>query len=117
MKREFELPIQLMVRTEEKVPNAEKLQHNIGIFQDIIEELDYANKWDDGFDKKNTLNDWIIYICMYATDAAKMLKSEPSAGQRPREESRKLLIKAAGLCFSAIKSIDEGGPAPRHYDK
>lgn len=86
------------------------------IADDVILELDYAQKWGPEFDKKNTLNDWATFITMYATDAAKLSKSERGAEPRPMEESRKLLIKAAGLCFSAIKSIDAGGPAPRHYD-
>jgi len=87
------------------------------IADDVIEELDYAQKWGTDFDVKNTINDWVAFITMYAADAAKLLKSEKTSAARPVEESRKLLIKAAGLCFSAIKSIDDGGPAPRHYDK
>ena len=80
------------------------------IFQDIEKELEYArDKWGTEFDDKNTLNDWLTYATMYATDAAKM--STPSHRVRP------LLIKAAGLLISAIDRLDVNGKfAPRHYE-
>lgn len=80
------------------------------IFRDIEAELSYARgKWGTEFDNKNTLNDWVAYTMMYATDAAKM--ATPSHRVRP------LLVKAAGLLISAIDRLDENGKfAPRHYE-
>jgi hypothetical protein len=92
------------------------------IFDDILKELEYAHeRWGDEFDKKNTLNDWVTFINMYACDAAKLEYSSPESLPQSKKESRKKLIKAAGLCISAIKQLDSNpgnnGFALRHYDK
>jgi len=87
------------------------------IFDDLIKELEYAEKWGEDFDNKNTINDWVTFINMYASDAAKLKYSDPSSPSQDPKEIRKKLVKAAGLCFSAIRKLDLGGFAPRHYDK
>jgi len=81
------------------------------IFTDIEKELEYARgKWGTAFDNRNTLNDWVTYTAMYATEAARM--------DTPPTRVRPLLIKAAGLLISAIERLDVNGRfAPRHYDK
>lgn len=81
------------------------------IFADIESELTYArDQWGTKFDDKNTLNDWVTFSSMYAHDAAK--------NETTPEESRELLIKAAGLLISAVERLDVNGQFPaRHYDK
>jgi len=81
-----------------------------GIFNQIEEELAYANaKWGHDFDSKNTLNDWVAYINMYASDAAKIATSPAIAKQK--------LIKAAGLAVSALENFERNGQfPPRHYE-
>lgn len=95
--------------TEMDPSNDIELQRN-GIINEIFAELDYTNdKWGDEFDNENTLNDWVTYICMYATDAAKMTT--------PPTEQRKKLLKAAGLAVSSLISLDRNGSfRPRHYE-
>jgi len=42
------------------------------IFKEIDKEREYQdNKWGDEFDSKNTLNDWVTYINIYLSNAAK----------------------------------------------
>jgi len=76
------------------------------------EAVESAGKWSPEFDDANTLNDWVVYICMYATDAAKM-------GISPQESYQKLL-KAMNLCGLAATRMrgDEGhgDVTARHYD-
>lgn len=80
------------------------------VISNILKELEYAkSKWDIEFDNANTLNDWVTYICMYATDAAKMTSS-PS-------EAKKKLYKAAGLAISALSTLERNETfAKRHYE-
>ena len=82
-------------------------------FGSLVDEASYsAGKWSKEFDDKNTLNDWLAYIVMYASDAAKMGVSA--------DESYKKLIKAANLCMLAATKVrgdtPHGGLSPRHYD-
>ena len=72
------------------------------------EAIESAGKWSEDFDEKNTLNDWVTYACMYATDAAKMGIS--------KDEQHAKLIKAANLCLLAATRVRTGTIAPRHYD-
>ena len=80
------------------------------IFEYVKAELLYANdKWGTDFDDKNTLNDWINYIVIYLGHAGSM--------GTPKAEQRVAMIKALGLCMSAIDSFDRNdGWAPRHYE-
>lgn len=90
------------------------------IFDDIKHELSRKSvkKWGDQFDKNNTINDWVTFICMYASDAAKLEYSSPKSKALDPKDSRLYLIKAAGLCISAIHNLDKNGKwLKRHYDK
>ena len=79
------------------------------IFEEIRKEREYqAGKWSPEFDRKNTLNDWVTYICRYASEAA---------FQDHLEDSRVKLLKAAALCVASLQYYDASGFAPRHYDK
>jgi hypothetical protein len=80
------------------------------IFEQIEAERKYQDgKWGDEFDKKNTLNDWVTYINIYAGQAAKMGNS--------KEEQRTQMLKVATLAVAALERFDENdGFAPRHYD-
>ena len=82
-------------------------------FAAIVEERIYSlGQWDDAaFDDNNTLNDWVTYICMYATEAAKMSRKDDPA------EIYSKMIKVANLSLSAARRIRDGRVAPRHYDK
>lgn len=75
----------------------------------VMQELCYAQqKWGDGFDDANTINDWVTYLTMYATDAAKM--------GADFEEQYAGFIKAAGLALNAASRLRRGAVAPRHYE-
>lgn len=81
-----------------------------GPFEDIKNELDYAvAKWGTEFDSKNTLNDWITYSIIYLGRAGNM--------NQDKGETRRQLVKAAGLVVSAIEWLDSGNMPKRHYDK
>lgn len=81
------------------------------LYGDIEKELQRAQHlWGTEFDSKNTLNDWVAYITMYAGDAAK-IKTPPS-------EAEQKLLKAAGLVISALENFRANGQfAPRHYEE
>lgn len=75
----------------------------------IVNELSYAaEKWGTAFDDKNTLNDWVTYAALYATDAIKL-----GQGQ---DVQYSFLIKAAGLLVNAAQRVRTGRVAPRHYE-
>lgn len=81
------------------------------ILEDIRSEREYqVGKWGNGFDDKNTANDWVTYITMYATAGARMDASP--------EDFRAAMVKVATLAVAALEAIDrnEGKTAPRHYD-
>jgi len=68
-------------------------------------------KWGDEFDKKNTSNDWITFICAYAGKAYRH-KWDPI-------NFRLRLIQTAAICVAAIEILDEsvnGSLPPTHYD-
>ena len=81
------------------------------LYREVEMELEYARKqWGVEFDTKNTLNDWVTYIVMYAGDAAKM--------KTPPNEAEQKLIKVAGLAISALENLRANGKfAPRHYEE
>jgi hypothetical protein len=81
------------------------------ILEDIRKEREYqVGKWGDEFDNKNTANDWVTYIAMYATAGARMDASP--------EDFRTAMIKVATLAVAALEAIDRnnGKMPPRHYD-
>lgn len=74
-------------------------------------EQDYAHdKWGDEFDDKNTLNDWLTYAAMYASDAARMDRQDDQDWQY------RMLIKSAALLMAAATRVREDRMAGRHYD-
>lgn len=80
------------------------------ILQTIKDERAYQDKkWGISFDDKNTKNDWVTYITMYASQGAKMGESDA--------RFRTMMLKVAALAVAAIEAGDrnEGYP-PRHYD-
>lgn len=86
------------------------------VFGDLMDQaVSSAGKWSDSFDDANTLNDWVTYICTYATDAARM---GTTAAHRMRAYDK--LIKAANLALLAATRVrgdtEFGKLAPRHYD-
>lgn len=77
----------------------------------ILKEREYQeSKWGSDFDDKNTINDWVTYICHYASKAGMEEDLSGSADTR-------MLVKAATLCFAALEADarNNGFPA-RHYD-
>lgn len=85
------------------------------ILADINDERVYQDdKWGTEFDDKNTVNDFAIYICRYASNAAfveEAVKASAVAAQRNQ------LIKVAALAVAAIETIDRNGQLEnRHYD-
>ena len=77
----------------------------------LATEREYSQRhWDDDFDDSNTLNDWVTYICMYATEAAKMFRAS-----NPQRIYSKL-IKAANLALLAAERVRTGKRGRRHYD-
>lgn len=88
------------------------------IISDIVKEREYASSlWDRHFDKKNTLNDWVSYICQYIGRAAKVTIAK-EVTKRCKEEQRINLVKVAALAISAIEAFDHNdGFPPRHYDE
>lgn len=77
----------------------------------LQKEREYSTGiWSDSFDARNTLNDWVTYICMYATESAKlMLREDPV-------EIYSKLIKAANLALLAAEHVRTGERGRRHYD-
>lgn len=75
-----------------------------------MKELEYAEgKWGTTFDDNNTLNDWVTYINMYASQASRIDSSD--------EVKRASLIKAAGIAISALVTLERNGEfPPRHYE-
>lgn len=80
------------------------------IYFEIETERAYQNdRWGEEFDDKNTVNDWVTYICHYCTESA---MHDP-----PLEVVREKLLKTATLAVAALEAFDRnGGLAPRHYD-
>jgi hypothetical protein len=81
-------------------------------FESLIEERIYSmTQWDsEDFDDKNTLNDWVTYITIYAGEAAKMKRRDDPAAIYGK------LIKVANLALLVAERVRSGTVAPRHYD-
>ena len=76
----------------------------------VLEERTCSEKWGQAFDDKNTLNDWVAYICIYAGEAAKIdRKDDP-------DDIYAKLIKSANLALTAAKRVRTQTIAKRHYD-
>ena len=70
--------------------------------------------WGNGFDDKNTANDWVAFICNYVAAGAYDGRQTQYTPERFREH----LLKASALCTAAVEAIDRNGDcAPRHYEK
>ena len=54
----------------------------------------------DAFDKLNSQNDWVAYICAYAGRAANCLRNDTE-----NQDFRKNMIKVAALVVAAIEAI------------
>jgi hypothetical protein len=81
------------------------------VLDHVLGENQYAHdKWGDKFDNKNTLNDWVTYITMYATDAARMDIRDDA------EQQYALMVKAANLALCCATRLNGRALAPRHYD-
>lgn len=80
--------------------------------KEIFNLIDKERDYQEGFlDSKNTLNDWITYICHYATRAGMpWVKGHTARLVQAREG----LIKAAAVCVAALEQDDI---ALRHYDE
>ena len=79
-------------------------------FENLRIALEKAEaKWPGEFDENNTLNDWVTYICMYATESALMRNINT-------QRQYTCLIKAAGLALTAATRLRTEQIAPRHYD-
>lgn len=82
------------------------------ILEDIRKEREYQiGRWGNDFDDKNTANDWVTYITMYASAGARMDASSA--------KFRTAMVKVATLAVAALEAIDRnsGKTAPRHYDE
>jgi hypothetical protein len=70
--------------------------------------------YDTDFDDQNTINDWIAYVCRYASDAEGFVDGtfHPSI-------FRSKMLKAAAIAVAAVETYDrlDGNMAPRHYDR
>lgn len=56
------------------------------------------------FDKSNTQNDWVGYICAYAGRAA----SKVIRNQKENQTFRDNMVKVAALALAAIEAYDKG---------
>jgi len=80
------------------------------VLEEIRAEREYQDsQWGIEFDDKNTLNDWLAYITMYAGQAARM--------DTPPIDQRKNMLKVAALAVAALEAFDRNQQfAPRHYE-
>lgn len=80
------------------------------ILREVSEERKYQHsKWENDFDDKNTLNDWVANVTHYLAQSSSMV-SQPT-------QQRKHMLKVATLAIAALEAFDrnEGFPA-RHYE-
>ena len=76
------------------------------IFEAIEAEREYQQRrWGNEFDHKNTPNDWIAYLTLYAGKAVTL--------PFDAHVFRTMVLKVATLCVAALEQDDF---APRHYD-
>ena len=78
--------------------------------QGVKEEREYQDsRWGTEFDDKNTVNDWVMYIVKYASNASCMPANDDAA--------MKAFKKVAALSAAAVEScVRNGGFPKRHYD-
>lgn len=77
----------------------------------VRSEVQYAEEtWGREFDDKNTMNDWVTYITMYASDAAKIVHMDD------QDYQYRMMIKVAGLALNAAQRIRTNDISDRHYD-
>lgn len=72
------------------------------IYEAVAEERTKQREKGDEFDKENSRNDWITYICRYASGAGDKLWN------RQDLEFREAMVKVAALAFAAIEAHDNG---------
>ena len=72
------------------------------IYEAVAAERAKQREKGDEFDKTNSRNDWITYICRYASGAGDKLWS------RQDLEFREAMVKVAALAFAAIEAHDNG---------
>ena len=58
----------------------------------------------EAFDRTNTQNDWVAYICTYAGRAAAKVFRNIKEGH----SFRVCILKVAALCLAAIEAYDKG---------
>ncbi len=80
------------------------------VIDDVKAERCYQReKWCMAFDDRNTLNDWVAYICHYAGRATEM--------HRGVEEQKSDMVKVATLAVAALEAVKRNGHfPPRHYE-
>ena len=59
----------------------------------------------DQFDRTNSENDWVAYICAYAGRASRKV----ARNERERQDFRSNMIKVAALAVAAIEAFDNAG--------
>lgn len=81
------------------------------VIREIQEEIRRSSTlWGENFDDKNSANDWVSYVIVYLGQAVRL----PWYKERFCEN----MIKAAGLCISALKTFYRNDGLPkRHYDE
>jgi len=82
----------------------------IHFHQDVDVEFDYARERWAALDDENTINDYVTYIAMYASDAAKVALVGDLKAQRA------MLVKVANLAMTAAVRIDTGTMPERPID-
>lgn len=84
------------------------------VLAEVRSEIEYAfSRWGLDFDDKNTANDWVAYIGIYAAAAVKMNGIDVPFDQ---EQFISNMRKVASIAVGAILATERGGPALRHYD-
>jgi hypothetical protein len=85
--------------------------HRVDILAEVNEEREYqVETFNDKFDDKNTLNDWVTYIGIHCGKASNWT----AAPKQQREQ----MLKVAALAVAACEAFDKNGSfAPRHYEK
>ena len=80
------------------------------IFAMINDERDRQEQlWGIEFDNAHTMNDWVTYICRYASSSAKMGEGV--------EHFKAQILKTATICVAALEAAERLGELPpRHYD-
>jgi len=80
------------------------------LFDINVERERQVDRWGYEFDKRNTGNDWITFICAYAGKAYKHIWDPINFRLR--------LIQTAAICVAAIEVLDQqdGHLAKNHYD-